>query len=136
MCSEKQKNTYIWEYEWTSGIGNSGNTLLNDEVKIGNKNSCNATMRKHRNNNNIIYIVIHEIDVHSMKYFLNTAAFQSLFCLKILDLQNLLVLPVLLQLKVPFFQKVRFFFQISQSPKKVIPKNYPELEIWNFRLYQ
>ena len=43
-------------------------------------------MRKHRNNNNI---VIHEIDLHSMKYFLNTAAFQILFCLKILDLQNL-----------------------------------------------
>ena len=29
-----------------------------------------------------------------------------------------------------FFQKVRFAFQISQSPKKIIPKNYPELEIW------
>ena len=28
-----------------------------------------------------------------------------------------------------FFQKVRFVFQISQSPKKIIPKNYPELEI-------
>ena len=33
-------------------------------------------------------------------------------------------------LKVAFFQKVRFIFQISQSPKKVIPKDYPELEIW------
>ena len=32
-------------------------------------------------------------------------------------------------LKVAFFQKVRFVFQISQSPKKIIPKNYPELEI-------
>ena len=32
--------------------------------------------------------------------------------------------------KVPFFQKVRFVFQISQSPKKIIPKNYPDLEIW------
>ena len=30
---------HIWEYEWTSKIGSSGNTLLNDEVKIGNKNS-------------------------------------------------------------------------------------------------
>ena len=29
-----------------------------------------------------------------------------------------------------FFQKVRFVFQISQSSKKIIPKNYPELEIW------
>ena len=28
-----------------------------------------------------------------------------------------------------FFQKVQFVFQISQSPKKNIPKNYPELEI-------
>ena len=25
---------------------------------------------------------------------------------------------------------MRFVFQISQSPKKIIPKNYPELEIW------
>ena len=32
-------------------------------------------------------------------------------------------------LKVVFFQKVRFVFQISQSPKKLIPKNYPEFEI-------
>ena len=32
-------------------------------------------------------------------------------------------------LKVAFFQKVRFVFQISQSPKTIIPKNYPELEI-------
>jgi hypothetical protein len=32
-------------------------------------------------------------------------------------------------LKVVFYQKVRFVFQISQSPKKIIPKNYPELEI-------
>ena len=31
---------------------------------------------------------------------------------------------------MPFFQKVRFVFQISQSPKIIIPKNYPELEIW------
>ena len=33
------------------------------------------------------------------------------------------------QLKVASFQKVRFIFQISKSPKKIIPKNYPELEI-------
>ena len=33
------------------------------------------------------------------------------------------------QLKVAFFQKVQFFFQISKSPKQIIPKNYPELEI-------
>ena len=33
------------------------------------------------------------------------------------------------KVKVAFFQKVRFVFQISQSPKKIIPKNYPELEI-------
>ena len=32
-------------------------------------------------------------------------------------------------LKVGFFQKVRFVFQISKSPNKNIPKNYPELEI-------
>ena len=32
-------------------------------------------------------------------------------------------------LKVAFFQKVRFVFQISKSPKKNIPKRYPELEI-------
>ena len=32
-----------------------------------------------------------------------------------------------ISLKVPFFQKVRFVFQISQSPKKIIPKIYPEL---------
>ena len=32
-------------------------------------------------------------------------------------------------LKVFFFQKVRFVFQISKSPKNIIPKNYPELEI-------
>ena len=31
--------------------------------------------------------------------------------------------------KGAYFQKVRFVFQISQSPKKIIPKNYPELEI-------
>ena len=30
-----------------------------------------------------------------------------------------------------FFQKVRFVFQISKSPKN--PKNYPELEILNSR---
>ena len=32
-------------------------------------------------------------------------------------------------LKVAFFQKVRCVFQISKSPKKYVPKNYPELEI-------
>ena len=33
-------------------------------------------------------------------------------------------------LKVAFFQKVRFVFQISKTPKKnIIPKNNPELEI-------
>ena len=32
-------------------------------------------------------------------------------------------------LKVAFFQKLRFVFQISKSQKKNIPKNYPELEI-------
>jgi hypothetical protein len=31
--------------------------------------------------------------------------------------------------KGAFFQKVRFVFRISKSPKKNIPKNYPELEI-------
>ena len=31
-----------------------------------------------------------------------------------------------------FFQKVQFVFQISQSLKKNIQKNYPELEIQNF----
>ena len=31
--------------------------------------------------------------------------------------------------KVGFFQKVRYVFQISISPKKNLPKNYPELEI-------
>jgi hypothetical protein len=31
--------------------------------------------------------------------------------------------------KGAFFQKVRFVFQISQSPQKIIPRNYPELEI-------
>ena len=28
-----------------------------------------------------------------------------------------------------FFQKVQCVFQISKSPKRNIPKNYPELEI-------
>ena len=32
-------------------------------------------------------------------------------------------------LKVAFFQKVRFNFQISKSQKIYIPKNYPKLEI-------
>ena len=32
-------------------------------------------------------------------------------------------------LKVTFFQKARFVFQISQSPKKIIPKKYPELNL-------
>ena len=32
-------------------------------------------------------------------------------------------------LNVPFIQRVIFVFQITQSPKKSIPKNYPELEI-------
>ena len=32
-------------------------------------------------------------------------------------------------------KKVKFVFQISQSPKK-IQKNYPELEIWNSCPYQ
>ena len=37
-------------------------------------------------------------------------------------------------LKVAFFQKVWFVFQISKSQKKNnIPNHYPELEIWNFR---
>ena len=35
-----------------------------------------------------------------------------------------------------FFQRVQFVFQISQSSKKKIPKNYPELEIQNSRPYQ
>ena len=34
------------------------------------------------------------------------------------------------KLKVSFFQKVRFVLLISQSSKKIIPNNYPELEIW------
>ena len=34
------------------------------------------------------------------------------------------------QVKVASFQKVRFVFQISKSPKKIIPHHYPELEIW------
>ena len=38
--------------------------------------------------------------------------------------------------KGTFFQKVRFIFQISQSPPKIIQKNYPEFEIWNSRPYQ
>ena len=33
------------------------------------------------------------------------------------------------QTKGAFFQKVRFVFQISQSPKNIIPKSYPELGI-------
>ena len=32
-------------------------------------------------------------------------------------------------IKVAFFQKVRCVSQISKSPKKIIPKNYPGLEI-------
>ena len=32
-------------------------------------------------------------------------------------------------LKVAYFQKVWFVFQILTPPKKDIPKNYPELEI-------
>ena len=39
-------------------------------------------------------------------------------------------------LKVAFFQKVKLIFQISKSPKKNIPKDYPEFEIQNFRPYQ
>ena len=39
------------------------------------------------------------------------------------------ILWTTVSVKVPFFQKVRFVFQISQSPKNIIPKNYPELEI-------
>ena len=35
-------------------------------------------------------------------------------------------------LKVAFFQKVRFVFQISKSQKENIPKSYPELEIYLF----
>ena len=43
--------------------------------------------------------------------------------------------------KGAFFQKSRFFVQISQSPnlpisQKNIPKNYTEFEIWNSRPYQ
>ena len=34
-----------------------------------------------------------------------------------------------------FFQKVRFLFQISQSSEKIIPKDYPELEIWIPKLF-
>ena len=34
-----------------------------------------------------------------------------------------------MHIKVAFFQKVRFIFQIPQSPKKIIPKNYPELNL-------
>ena len=33
-----------------------------------------------------------------------------------------------IKLKVAFFQKLTFVFQISQSPK-IIPENYPDLEI-------
>ena len=33
------------------------------------------------------------------------------------------------QLKVALYQKVRFVFQISKSPKINIPNHYPELEI-------
>jgi hypothetical protein len=41
---------------------------------------------------------------------------------------GLLMLVNVIGLKVAFFQKVRFVFQISKSPEKNIPKNYPELE--------
>ena len=40
-----------------------------------------------------------------------------------------LVINLEIQTKGGFFQKVQFVFQISKSPKKNIPKNYPELEI-------
>ena len=33
-------------------------------------------------------------------------------------------------LKVASFQKIRFIFKISKSPKKNIPKNYPELVLY------
>ena len=32
-------------------------------------------------------------------------------------------------IKVAFFQKVLFFFQISKFPKTITPNHYPELEI-------
>jgi len=32
--------------------------------------------------------------------------------------------------KVVSFHKVRFIFQISKSPKQIIPNHYPDLEIW------
>ena len=48
----------------------------------------------------------------------------------------LLTSHILLLLMVPLIQKVRFVFQISQSTQKNIPKNYPELEIWNSNPYQ
>ena len=32
--------------------------------------------------------------------------------------------------KVAFFQKVQFVFQISKSPKQITPNHYLELEIW------
>ena len=44
--------------------------------------------------------------------------------------------PVLLRISIRtlskgcFFQKVRFVFKISQSPKRNIPKNYPKPEIY------
>ena len=34
-----------------------------------------------------------------------------------------------------FFRKWDSFFKYPNLPKKIIPKNYPELEIWNSRPY-
>ena len=55
------------------------------------------------------------------KPFINSQLCNFFFVYKLLQFYETL-------LKVSFFQKVRFVFQISQSPKKIIPKNYPELE--------
>ena len=39
-------------------------------------------------------------------------------------------------LKVAFFREWDSFFKSPNLQKKIIPKNYPKLEIWNFRPYQ
>ena len=48
---------------------------------------------------------------------------------QVADISQMEVTGILQLFKGGFFWKVRFIFQISQSPKKIIPKKYPELEI-------
>ena len=85
-----------------------------------------ASTRKHVQDNSYLPGNVSVIFWLVCKVGLGMLRFEVKFTKKSPKLLRIILLTFL---KVFFFQKVKFVFQISQSPKKIIPKNYPELEI-------